>query len=237
MSIAGPSPDADPRAVGRDTPFVLAAVVTHPYAVTAICAAVLTIILMAWDPTPLARYLGDVSVTGLGGIALGYVGLQYLRRKSGFRAQDAAARAAPWILLGASLFGGIIIVVDLSAPFPREMNVAWPKSLLFYPAIAVYAEIAFHVIPLALLVACRVRPDASLWLVALIEPTFQTALGWGQQPPLVTFYVWLHIFLFSRGQLELFRRFGWTAMLGLRLAYYAVWHVAWGTLRLGLFPT
>jgi hypothetical protein len=37
---------------------------------------------------------------------------------------------------------------------------------------------------------------------------------------------------FGLVQLYVFRRFGFASMYSLRLAYYSLWHIAWGTTRL-----
>jgi hypothetical protein len=44
--------------------------------------------------------------------------------------------------------------------------------------------------------------------------------------------VWLHVAAINLAQLLLFRRHYFVSMLTLRLAYYGIWHVAWGHLRL-----
>ena len=44
----------------------------------------------------------------------------------------------------------------------------------------------------------------------------------------------LHLFVFGMIQLSLFKRYGFVAMYTCRLAYYAVWHIIWGYLRLQL---
>ena len=43
-----------------------------------------------------------------------------------------------------------------------------------------------------------------------------------------------HLMVFGVAQVWMFWRFGFVWMLGFRLAYYALWHLAWGALRLEL---
>jgi hypothetical protein len=38
----------------------------------------------------------------------------------------------------------------------------------------------------------------------------------------------------SAAQIWLLREFGVTAMIGLRLAFYVVWHLIWGSIRLSV---
>ena len=44
-----------------------------------------------------------------------------------------------------------IIIADFFIRYPEDINVPVPEALLFYPAVGFVAEIAFHVLPLALL--------------------------------------------------------------------------------------
>lgn len=127
------------------------------------------------------------------------------------------------------------IAIDLTLGFPRELNLASPEALGFYPAIAVVAEAVFHLLPLALLTAIIARRVSPLWLlgiVALIEPLFQMVFVSGA--PLQRVLVFCNVALISAAQLWLYRRQGFVAMLGLRWAYYLFWHIGWGQLRLWL---
>ena len=101
----------------------------------------------------------------------------------------------------------------------------------------------FHLVPLALLLLLVVRAvpprrrdgaiAVALLLVALFEPTFQLTLGGSSQiAPWVPVFVWFHVAAFNLAQLALFRRHDLVSMLALRLAYYAIWHIGWGQLRL-----
>ncbi|NNE53653.1 MAG: hypothetical protein HKN30_14780 [Sulfitobacter sp.] len=138
------------------------------------------------------------------------------------------------ILLGlAALLTLPPVAIDLTIAFPKHMNVPLPGALLFYFAIALVAEVVFHLIPLAALAITRLARVASPWAylpAVLAEPAFQAALGAG-----TTLQGWLvfgNVALISGVQVWLFVRYGFAAMMGLRLAYYLFWHVLWGTLRL-----
>lgn len=139
----------------------------------------------------------------------------------------------------AVLFGGVIIIVDLLVPFPADINVSFPQSLLFYPAIGFIVEIIFHLLPLTLLLAFFLLGvkkwsfDKIIWpaiiIVSLLEPVYQVILLLGRE---VSVYVALHIFLINLTQLWLFKCYDFLSMYLFRLVYYLVWHIGWGSLRL-----
>ena len=136
---------------------------------------------------------------------------------------------------------------------PKDMNVPFPESLLFYPIIGFMAEIVFHVLPLSLLLlVLRVifrnlrlgtSVSISMLTVALLEPTFQALLNVIDAPLIgsshqyttwAVGYDWLHIFLFNVFQLRIFKRYDFMSMYSLRFVYYLVWHVVWGHFRVGV---
>lgn len=142
----------------------------------------------------------------------------------------------------ATLFSVAVIVAEITniIHMPADMNVPLPWSLLFYPVIAYVAEIVFHALPLALLLAVlgalTKEPNANLlvWLsilgVSLLEPIFHLRSGqpfsWAQA------YIGLHIFAINFLQLVVFRRYDFISMYSFRLVYYMYWHIIWGYLRL-----
>lgn len=140
-----------------------------------------------------------------------------------------------------AVFAVEVTILDLIVRFPADMNVPWPQSLLFYPAIAYVVEIVFHVLPLALLLGILTlftggtASGRLVWLcivlTALIEPTYQLAFvdnrfSWS------AIYLWVRLFAFNLVQLALFRRFDFMTMYSFRLLYYAYWHIVWGYARL-----
>lgn len=145
----------------------------------------------------------------------------------------------------AIVFGVIIIIVDLFAVFPEDINVPYPQSLLFYPAIGFIVEIVFHLLPLTVLLGFFTtvvkQRDVkkivwpSIILVSFLEPVYQVIPGFGQQVSAWTdIYIGIHILLINLGQLWLFKRYDFLSMYLFRLVYYLVWHVGWGYLRLQL---
>lgn len=140
-----------------------------------------------------------------------------------------------WVLLLGALLALPPIAIDIGLRFPQDMNVSLPEAVLFYPAIGFLAEVLFHLLPLALLAALLPDRLPRIWVlgpVVFVEPLFQAALtldqGWG------AILVFGNVALVSAVQLYLFQRFGFGAMLALRMTFYLFWHVLWGTLRLTL---
>ena len=134
----------------------------------------------------------------------------------------------------ALLFALVAIATDLAHPFPADINARFPQSLLFYPAIAVIAETAFHLVPLALVFGLTRRAAPAILAAALVEPAFQLSAGWSGPAHWSDIVTGLNILCISLLQLTLFRRHGFAAMIGFRLTYYLCWHILWGEARLAL---
>ena len=108
------------------------------------------------------------------------------------------------------------------------------------------AEIVLHVLPLTLLLLAlravfrTARGEQIVWVAivatALLEPLYQTT--WmrsvGPYPIAAVAFDALHVFLINLAELILFRRHGFVSMYALRLAYYLIWHIGWGHLRLSI---
>lgn len=145
----------------------------------------------------------------------------------------------------AALPGLVIILIDLKAIFPADTNRPFPDGLFFYPIFGFVVEVIFHMLPLALLLFIltaifNVDFERVIWpcilVVALLEPVFQTVLGFSQSyPNWVTVGVFVNILLINLFQLWIFKRYDFVSMFSLRLVYYTIWHIFWGNLRLNLF--
>ena len=146
----------------------------------------------------------------------------------------------------AALFVIISILVDLKVGFPVDMNILFPKSLLFYPVIGFLVEILFHVLPLSILLISlttilkNISYTSILWIcilfVALLEPTFQAMpmASSNHFPSWAVAIVWLNIFIFNLSQLLIFKHYDFISMYSFRLVYYLFWHIGWGYIRLKL---
>jgi hypothetical protein len=141
-------------------------------------------------------------------------------------------------------FAAVIILIDRKAPFPVDLNVPFPGSIFFYPAIGYVVEIIFHLLPFCLLYfllgawlgeTSQARVIwVSILVVALIEPVFQVIFTAGRNTNWVVAYVGLHLFMFNLVQLLLFKRYDFISMYAFRLSYYLIWHILWGYFRLSL---
>lgn len=146
------------------------------------------------------------------------------------------------VLVGlAVLFAAMAIAVDVITPFPEEMNVAFPVSLFYYPAMAFLAETVFHLVPLVvlLLLLCRMSGDGrwiwpALLLAAMIEPAFQVVIAAPENADLSLRDIWVgfHVLAINLVLVILLNRFGFLVAYSFRVAYYLLWHVAWGFLRI-----
>jgi hypothetical protein len=147
-------------------------------------------------------------------------------------------------LASASAF--ITIAVDVNQPFAAHINVLLPESLLFYPAIGFLVEIVFHVVPLTLIVVIvgalgpKVAHGVLVWsaivLVSLLEPIYQGLNLWTSSHYPVGFLMIItaNLTWFNLLQLVVFQRSDFVSMYAIRLVYYVIWHIAWGTVRLPL---
>ena len=142
----------------------------------------------------------------------------------------------------AMLPGLVIILIDLKAVFPADTNRPFPDALFFYPIFGFVVEIIFHMLPLALLLfiltsVINLNFENVIWpcilVVALLEPIFQTILGFSRPyPAWVTTSVFVNILLINLFQLSLFKHYGFVSMFSFRLVYYLIWHIVWGYWRL-----
>lgn len=193
-------------------------------------------------------YFGDVNpVLATTFVSLlGVASAAYLnsRRWFAIHSKGEFRRSLIWSVSLATLLVIPVVVVDIFGGFPKDLNVAAPQSLLFYPVMALIAEVAFHVVPLSLLILVlgpllmRMGRETTLWFciiaASMIEPSFQVAWGSEKSPLWANAYVGLHVFAFNMLELYLFKRYGFFSMYMFRIIYYAYWHILWGYLRLQL---
>lgn len=208
----------------------------------------LTGILTYIDGSVFERFTGRlnplVAIFGAGILGLGLLSwLMYREWFSVYHRDSPLMRRLVAGLTG--VFASIAILVDLNLPFPENINVSFPKSLLFYPAIGFFAEVVFHVLPLSFLLFCldvvfrnknrnlTAAVLSCIVLVAIIEPTYQ-AFFMDEMPRWALVSTWVNIFLFSFTQLMTFSRSGFIPMYLMRLLYYLIWHIGWGAVRLNL---
>lgn len=182
--------------------------------------------------------------------AAGAVALRFLEVRGWSKAwsEDTPRPVSPRAVgePAAAAFGFAVLAVsaDAAIGFSQDMNTPWPRSVLFYPAIALVAEVVFHLVPLALLLAAsgwrfvEDRGDRRVWLavatIASVEAVFQVLDALGGTEPIIAVFVGPHLFAIGVYELTALRRFGFVAIAAFRLAYYLLWHIVWGDLRLTL---
>jgi hypothetical protein len=208
--------------------------------------SIVAIALTAWqvrvDRSVFERVFGAMDPIGVmtGAVIVGVVALGYLQGSSDFAVfgpgswKDAVSIIA-WAvpLLAAAAIGG-----DLVFRYAEDTHVAVPDALRFYPAIAMFVEVALHAVPIAVLVAIFGMPtgvDATFWRIAIpvalieavVQAAYATSIG-------TSVFSAAQLMVFGAVQVWMFWRFGFVWMLAFRLVYYSLWHVAWGAARLEL---
>ena len=209
---------------------------------------VLTGILYFTDNLLFQRFIGGINplIAAFFIVLLGVISLSFLLSKGWFtiyKKENLKGLFRRSIL--AVLFALItILVIDLNVPFPADMNILFPESLLFYPAIGFFVEILFHVLPLSIILISltsifkNISHEKIIWfcilIVSLLEPVYQTIPMFSSSPLWAAVIVLLNLFLFNLSQLFIFKRYDFISMYSFRLAYYLIWHIVWGYMRLKL---
>lgn len=199
---------------------------------------------VAYDPAFYSKILGRLNpiILFLAAAMAAYGAFRYLRKLNLYFIGEALTlrRLLGCLLLGSAL-GVMPILIDLWQRFPEDINVLFPRSVLFYPTIGGLAEMLFHLLPATLLLvlfraSIRKHPWVLVVLVAAVEPVFQVAFGLG--PGGLTLrdgLVFLEVFIFGVVQLRVFMQYGFLAMYVCRIGFYLTWHFWWGSMRLGVY--
>jgi len=208
---------------------------------TALVVVAMSAVQIHLDRSVFTRYLGATNPVAVMIVvsALAFVSLAYLRSRGSIEivSGDGVLAGLQFTARVAPLFALAAIGADLLLRYPRGMNVSAPDALFFYPAIGFLVEVCLHAVPLAVLVALFARSgiqyERTFWLlavpVALLEAAFQTATA---ATAATAVFSGVQLFAFGLVQLYVFRRFGFMSMYLFRLAYYSLWHIAWGAIRL-----
>jgi hypothetical protein len=209
--------------------------------------AILTGILYLRNASLFQAFFGTLNplLVIIGIILLGTVLSLFFLSRGWFSVYKAGNLKGILVAAGlASLLGLAIILVDLKAAFPEDVNRPFPDSLFFYPIFGFVVEVLFHMLPLALLLfiltsVFNLNFEKVIWpcilVVALLEPIFQTVLGFSRPyPTWVTVCVFTNILLINLFQLSIFKCYDFISMYSFRLVYYAIWHIVWGQMRLSL---
>jgi len=211
-----------------------------------LCVVALTLILYFIDPSPFHRFLGDLNPLGILLVTffLGFFSLAYLIFKTQLAIYKKHNLKDYLIISGIALVFGIeVILADIwLIDYSADINIFFPKSLLFYPAIAYIVEIIFHLVPISFFVFVlslfrRLSINKIVWIsiiaVVIIEPLYQVWFTF-QDSKIAVIYTGIHVFLFSLTQLLIFKRFDFVSMFLFRIVFYSIWHILWGHFRLEL---
>ena len=203
------------------------------------------VLLTHSNPSIFERFLGELNPLVIA-ISIAIIAIATLSLLLSSRRLPIYKKTAPMVFFRytplVTLFVCVAIWVDWNIVYPADIHILLPESLLFYPAMGFLVEIAFHALPLTILlfifpfVFKTLKYRTIVWLsiiiVALLEPTYQIFMDTYPSWALLT--VWLNLFLFNIVQLYVFKVYGFINMYGLRLVYYLFWHIIWGSLRLEL---
>ncbi len=213
-----------------------------PFVAVCVIAVALTTWQVQVDRSVFDRYFGALPpVAVMTGVAVvGILTMAHLQGTSEFTVLGPGAwrDVVSIISWAVPLLAVAAIGSDLVFRYAEDTNVAMPDALRFYPAIAVFVDIALHLVPIAALVAFLGMPTAFdetflriaipvALLEAVLQAVYATSMG-------TSVFSAVHLMVFGVAQVWIFWRFGFMWMLGFRLAYYALWHLAWGLVRLEL---
>lgn len=195
------------------------------------------------DPYFYSKILGDqnsIIIFITSGIAA-YLSIIYINRYDLHFISNAFSKRKLLFYFSISILLGFMpVLIDTWHSFPKDINVLFPESVLFYPTIGVLAEILFHLLPATLLLVIfrskiRNHPWIIIVSVAAVEPVFQVIFGIGPNGiELRDVLVFLEIFIFGIVQMHAFMKYGFFTMYICRIGFYLTWHFFWGTIRLGI---
>lgn len=217
-----------------------------PFAAIALFAATVALAAPLIPRAPFAPYSAGLPpvLAVLLAATLGAAALWQLQRLGWAATTRPPARKLLALTTMGAAFALPTVALDLARPFPADINAPLPEALLFYPAIGLVAEAIFHLAPLALIASLASRASRALpaaltvafpvaaLAVALIEPAFQVLAG--APDPARNAAMTAILTAFGLTQIHTLRRHGFLAAYTLRMGYYLVWHILWGTARLPL---
>jgi len=151
------------------------------------------------------------------------------------------------ILLGVG-FGVIAVATDVLTGWTdivaRKMgltsiHIDWPASLIIYPGGAIIVDVIYRLLPIPLLLwlvsnlVLRGRGQvATFWMIAALTSFLEPwgDLGLWKHGAAMTTAVFAQDYALNLTQAYLFRRSGFVSSVMLRIAFYMIWHVAYGLL-------
>jgi len=218
----------------------------YAFLAVSLCILGFTLILNIFPTASFRLFFGDISPLLVIPIVilLGFGSLFLLHSKGWFTIYNREnLKELPRLSIFAVLLLSGAIFIDFTFPFPVDINLPFPKSILFYPIMGYVVDILFHVVPLTLLLIPLVALTknvsreriifACILIVSLIEPIYQymfdSSIG---QPLWIDLFDGFRLFSFSFIQLYIFKRYDFVSMYSFRIVYYMLWHILWGSIRL-----
>ena len=208
--------------------------------------AAFIVILTYFDPYVFSRFLGNFNplFTVVITIITGFFLLLFLLSKTPFVISKKQPLKTYLLITGiAILFGIEVIAADiLLVDYSADINILFPKSLLFYPSIGFIVEVFFHLLPISFIILVlssfgNLGMDKIVWIsiiiVSIVEPLYQVWFS-GHNSLTTTIFTGVHVFLFSLTQLLIFKYADFISMYLFRLLFYFIWHILWGYYRLEL---
>jgi hypothetical protein len=116
----------------------------------------------------------------------------------------------------------------------QAFNAPFPGSILFYSGGAIIVEVFYRLLPIPLIMwLARGRGGSVIfWILAvltsLIEPVTQNLPQFRAETLAVALTMFTFDFGVNMSQATMFRRSGFLAAILVRVAFYLVWHVAYG---------
>ena len=198
------------------------------------------------NPILFQRFIGEINPIAailLSGV-IGIILLSYLMSKGWFSIykKENFKRTLQYSWLVA-FFASVAIFIDWKIVYSKEINILFPESLLFYPAIGFFVEMLFHILPLTLLLFLltsifkKIEHEKLIWIcivmVSVLEPVYQV-IFMDVYPTWSKAAVGVYLFLFNLTQLFIFKKYDFISMYLFRLIFYTIWHIGWGYFRLEL---
>jgi len=207
---------------------------------------ILTLTLSIIDSSSFNRFLGNLNPLAaiLISILTGFSLLAFLLSKTQFKVYKKLNIKSYFIIAFIALLFGIeVIAADIwLVDYSADINILYPKSLLFYPAIGYIVEVFFHLLPISLFILILSSLSyfsvnkivlISIIATAIIETLYQIWFT-SQNSLITTIFTGIHVFLFSLTQLLIFKHLDFISMYLFRIMFYFIWHILWGQFRLDL---
>ena len=173
--------------------------------------AAFTLILSYIDYYTFSRFLGNIDplLAILITILTGFSVLKFLLSKTQFAIYKKHNFKTYFIVTSIVIVFGIeVIASDIwLVDYSPEINITFPKSILFYLSMGYIVEVFFHLLPISLIIIIltsfrKFSINRIVWIsiitVSIIEPLFQ--IWFTDHSLTTTIYTGIDVYLFSLAQ-------------------------------------